>query len=103
MNERNTKILYIVIFMFICLQCYKEQQSISLSSQIDEYEQQVKTATEWNILTREADKSTKIKNEFPLWILIRREVIIEKHINSGGNSGKKMRKRKEILQVPRVS
>ena len=63
MNENNKMVIFIV-FMFVCLQCYQVQQELSLDSKVKEYEEHVRTANMWTILTRGGDYSSKHPEEW---------------------------------------
>lgn len=78
MHENNKIGLFIVI-MFICLESFKVGQDLALDNKINEYENHVIQAADVNTITRRAGQySVDHPDEFPMWKLIRREIMIER-------------------------
>lgn len=78
MNAKYYNICWFIVFMFICLQGYKIEQGILLDSKVKEYETHVKQAKDIDTITRRAGQySVDHPDEFPMWKLIRREIMIE--------------------------
>lgn len=80
MNRAIECCFFIAIALALILQV--ENYNRELDKKINEYESLVKTASELEVLERACAKSLSIKDEFPDWVLVRREKLIDTHLKA---------------------